>query len=85
MRAAGNEILTTKYLVSHAIVDINASNMLISRCCFAELPFEFAARAKRLFFLSRPIKFLIRGAVAAGLLVEAKAPPRRLRQITKVL
>lgn len=30
------------------------------------------------------MKFLIRGAVAAGPVVEAKAPPRRLRLMTKV-
>lgn len=76
--------------MSNVQVDIKTSNtMSISRCCFAEdgnsLQNHKTARANwtRLYFLIQPIKFLIRGAVVAGPVVEAKAPPRQLLQMTK--
>ena len=54
---------------------------LISRCCVAEDSTEFSqvhvARAARLFFLTRPINFLICGVVFSFLSKVAIAPYSR--------
>lgn len=53
--------------------------MVISCCCFAEDGMDWFISASRtctagLFFLTRPIKFLICGVLVAVVVVNAKAP-----------
>ena len=72
------QIHRTKDYRLHAQVFINTVNVVISRCCFAENDTDFfiraCARAARLFFHARPIKFLIYGVVVAVPVVAAKTP-----------
>ena len=59
----------------YAKVVIIITNVVISRCCFAEDGSEVrAARAARLFLDIQPMKVLICGVVVAVLVVDAKGP-----------
>ena len=56
-------------------VQVVITNVVISRCCFAEDGSEVrAARAARLFLDIQPMKVLICGVVVAVLVVDAKGP-----------
>ena len=60
-------------------VVISTVNVVISCCCFAEDGMDWFISASRtctagLFFLTRPIKFLICGVLVAVVVVNAKAP-----------
>ena len=52
---------------------IITANVVISRCCLFKV-YMCGARAARLFFLTRPIKFWIRGVAVAVDVIDRKAP-----------
>ena len=77
-----------KDLQLYVQVVIISANVVISRCCFAEDGTDLfkvrAARAARLLFLTRPIKFLICGVVGGVVVALEVIDDKALSWLPKV-